>query len=320
MARHFDAYCLLDFSARSSPSPAKPCADALWLGCVSGAGKAAVSYHRTRAAAMAAWSEWVGNRVQRGRRVLCGFDFALGYPVGFAEALRVKHGWRSVWRELADRIKDDDRNSNNRFAVADEMNRRTGDESTPGPFWGGPAGAATPTLERTRSFDWPYVEGASWSLARLRVCESCCPTAQEVWKLSGAGSVGSQTLLGIAALRRALDTAAWAEHARVWPTQTGFADNVETLLGGRSEDPAVVIVEAYPSLLGDAVDALLDRHAGIRDAAQADAWCRWARAEDRAGRLGRWFAVPAGLSSAQQQACEREEGWIFGVPGPGDAA
>ena len=56
---------------------------------------------------------------------------------------------------------------------------------------------------------------------------------QEAWKLSGAGSVGGQALLGLAALERLRRHAV----AKVWPFQT---------LG---EARAHVLAEMYPSLI-----------------------------------------------------------------------
>ena len=69
--------------------------------------------------------------------------------------------------------------------------------------------------------------------ANLRHAESEVKRAQEVWKLSGAGSVGSQALTGIAALEGLRDHAG----AQVLP--------FETLGEGRSH----VLAEIYPSLI-----------------------------------------------------------------------
>jgi precorrin-8X/cobalt-precorrin-8 methylmutase len=51
---------------------------------------------------------WLADRLSdlaaRGRRVLCGFDFAFGYPAGFAARLAPRRpDWSGVWRALAAR-------------------------------------------------------------------------------------------------------------------------------------------------------------------------------------------------------------------------
>ncbi len=319
----FDAYSLLDFSARSSPSPVRPSADACWLGTLSSRQHFAATYFRTRAAAMAGWSAWVSRQIDAGHRVLAGFDFALGYPQGFAAAANLPPSsppWQAAWRFLAERIDDDDRNRNNRFRVASHINQQIAGNSTsnaPGPFWGGTPTrlADCPHLTTRRAFDWPCLAGNGTALHRLRRTDRRAPNAQELWKLAGIGSVGSQSLLGIAALARLLgfaDPAAadWAPLARIWPFQTGFALPPET----RDARPAVVLAEAFPSLLGEAVEQRMEQHGRIRDAAQVHAGCHWARQRDAQGRLAPCFAPPAGLSPDDLANCIREEGWILGSP------
>ncbi|MEM1446301.1 MAG: hypothetical protein AAGF84_09615 [Planctomycetota bacterium] len=313
----FDAYSLMDFSARSSPSPVKPTADACWLGTATRGGRVRAEYFRTRSEAMARWSAWVEQQVQQHRRVLAGFDFAFGYPQGFTEARtssRSRKPWRTTWTTLATEIEDDDTNRNNRFEVASQLNESIGTDRL-GPFWGGPPTmlANYRALHPKRRFDWPYDTKRNTALPRLRLTDQLAPNAQEAWKLAGIGSVGSQSLLGIAALGRLLgfgksSAASWATHAQIWPFQHGF-----TPPSSPADQPAVTLVEAFPSLLGDRVDARMNPHDNIRDAAQVDAWCRWARDQDRRGRLTKHFATPAQLTAEQAAACVAEEGWIFGV-------
>ncbi|MEM8782636.1 MAG: hypothetical protein AAGE65_07230 [Planctomycetota bacterium] len=313
----FDAYCLMDFSARSSPSPVRPSADACWLGACAPGERFAAAYFRTRAAAMAAWSAWVTRQVEAKRRVLAGFDFAFGYPAGFAAAAKLEPAaqpWRVVWQTLARHIEDDDRNRNNRFAVASRLNEQAAGRDA-GPFWGGPPTmlAGCRRLRPRRPFAWPYLAHNGTALPRLRLTDTRAKHAQEAWKLAGIGSVGSQSLLGIAALGRLLGwgdapPASWTPHAQVWPFQTGF--QAPATPPGR---PAVTLVEAFPSLLEEQTQRRLNRHGRIRDAAQVDAWCHWAKERDRVDRLDAGFAPPAGLTDTQRSACVAEEGWIFGL-------
>ena len=160
------------------------------------------------------------------RRLLCGFDFPFGYPEGTAIMLAGRDSWEAVWKRIAEVIEDHPNNWNNRFDAAADLNARfCGD----GPFWGNGLKRDIPGLPRKRpQFGW----GENLP-PRLRYAESAVPRAQEVWKLSGAGSVGGQALTGIATLQELrLRTG-----AQVWP--------FETLGEGRCH----VLAEIYPSLV-----------------------------------------------------------------------
>ena len=102
--RFFDAYLIIDWSAKGSPSPVKPTKDAIWVGemIVDDDGKADESserFFRTRASCI----DYVRNRllshVRAGKRVVIGFDFAYGYPAGFAEAVGIA-GTDPPWRRV----------------------------------------------------------------------------------------------------------------------------------------------------------------------------------------------------------------------------
>ncbi len=69
------------------------------------------------------------------RRLLCGFDFAFGYPEGTAWMLTGEYGWDAVWARVAQVIEDGPNNCNNRFEAAAELNEAFEGE---GPFWGRP--------------------------------------------------------------------------------------------------------------------------------------------------------------------------------------
>ena len=209
--------------------------------------------------------------------------------------------WRLVWNEIGGLVLDQANNRNNRAEVAASLNQRVAPQNQPGPFWGMKPTSAAARLALRRGFDWPYGEQG---LARLRLTEQRCPGTQEVWKLGGIGSVGGQTLLGIAGLAQLLREPGF-DGLRVWPFETGFS------VPGRS-DAAGVVAEVFPSLLREEVSRAVERGV-IRDQAQVRAWCRWARREDAAGRLAGFFAEPRGLTRSQQRACVREEGWVLGV-------
>src|SRR5215207_816453 len=104
----FDAYLAVDWSARRSPAPVKPTANAVWVGERVLAGDRALlssceSYFPTRHECLNHLRKRLLEHKGAGRRVFLGFDFAYGYPAGFAEACGLQGPepcWRLVWNEL----------------------------------------------------------------------------------------------------------------------------------------------------------------------------------------------------------------------------
>ena len=150
----FDTVIAVDWSGASVPSPRKPSADAIWIGVASPQGET-VSYHRTRADAEAHLNDLLAFELAAGRRVLAGFDFPMGYPAGFAARMTGEAWAPALWEWIESRIEDGPDNSNNRFQLAEAINR-----SFPGggPFWGRPA----PTR---------------WARPSARCLSACCSTA-----------------------------------------------------------------------------------------------------------------------------------------------
>jgi len=281
----FDAYLVVDWSAAARP---KTGSDSIWIHAV-GAGSPASFNPPTRAEAMAHIEARLDPLVERGLRVFVGFDFAFGYPSGLASALSLKGDpWRATWKLLAQEIEDDDHNRNNRFAVAGELNRRI--SGGRGPFWGCPASAESPTLGSRR------LDADQAGLAALRECDRRSPVPpQSALKLFTAGSVGSQSLTGIARLAHLRFKSPIGRHCRVWPFETGWAPPTEA---------PVVLAEVFPSLL-----EVRPRDGEVRDAAQVRTLAQWLQARDRAGELAELFRGPG----VAMDAAEREEGWILGV-------
>lgn len=264
-----DRVIIVDWSGRSSPSPPRETKDAIWIGMIE-AGQERQAYFRTRAAAM----DWLMAHLAEGGRQLIGFDFPMGYPAGLARRLtgrddaRALHGW------LSGQIKDAPDNANNRFTVAARINQGLGGS---GPFWGRPKSAEVPGLPRLKTVDY-----LALGLAERRRVEIENPPAKPVWQLMGAGSVGSQALLGIPVV----DRLARATGAAVWPF----------------EPPRdLLLAEVYPSLLAAHV-----RRSGdpIPDRAQVRLLARALFGLSRKGRLGPLLDTPPVAA---------EEGWILGA-------
>lgn len=285
MPNLFDAYLVIDWSAASRPKTGR---DSIWIHAI-GAGSPTSLNPPTRSQAMAHIEARLERLADRGLRTLAGFDFSFGYPAGTARALGLAgKPWKATWRLLASEMQDDDRNRNNRFAVAGELNRRI--SGGRGPFWGCPASAESSWLG-------PRLADADQAgLSALRECDRRSPARpQSAFKLFTAGSVGSQSLTGIARLAHLRFKSPIGRHCRVWPFETGWAPPT---------DAPVVLAEVFPSLL-----SVRPRDDEVRDAAQVRTLAHWLQARDRSGELADLFRGPGDA----MEAAEREEGWIFGV-------
>jgi hypothetical protein len=289
----FDRVAVVDWSAASAPSPARPSADAIWIGVArADGGTEAPTYHRTRAAAGAALAAMVEAALAAGERLLIGADFPFGWPRGLAPALTGRARALALWDRLAARIEDGADNRNNRFEVAAAINARF---PGVGPFWGRPSGLALPGLPERGS------DRHGHGLPERRAVEARVPSAQPCWKLYTTGSVGSQALTGVPALARL--RAAFPGRVAVWPFEPW-------------EDAPVALAEVYPSLLAAevaevcATDPTVPRDGRgrpIRDAAQVRVLA------GALARLSAAGALEAALSPPAEAATLAEEGWILGV-------
>jgi len=272
----FDRIAVVDWSASSTLRP-KPQADAIWIGVASAAG-VATSYHPSRYAAEQALVALIQQTRQAGENLLLGFDFAMGYPAGFAPQLTGQPQARAVWRWLESQITDSPTQANNRFAVADAINRHFGGK---GPFWGHPQGQSFAHLSPRKDVDY-----AALGFAERRHVELVVPRAQPVWKLFTTGAVGGQSLMGLPMIHRLSHT----HGAAVWPFDA----------------PAdVTVAEVYPSLLAPAVAKALAQ-GGIKDEVQVRllAQSLWRLGQD--GQL-------EGLLAEAPNEMRAEEGWILGA-------
>lgn len=264
----FDRIAILDWSAANQPRRGK---DSIWLGL---AGQPPENLP-TRAAALARLQALVAETLAQGQRLLIGADFAFGYPSGFARALTGQTGALAIWDWLDARLTDDDRNRSNRFAVA-----ATANAALPGlgPFWFNPTREALPDLPHKGNDRL----GHGWPEHRL--CDARAKGAQSVWKLGGAGAVGSQSVTGLPRLNQLRRRFPGA--ISVWPF----------------EDPTtpVILAEVFPSILAPRVAIT---RGIVRDAAQVMLLSRALAAQPSLAPLLTHAADPA----------IADEGWILGL-------
>ena len=279
-ALRFDRVIVVDWSAANLPTSATNKANAIWVGCHDAEG-GAEWHHRTRAAAEAQVTTLIETARADGLRLLVGFDFAMGYPAGFAQRLTGTATAQAVWRWLADTISDGPDNRNNRFAVAAQINALF--PEGPGPFWSHPTGQQWPGLPYRRV----GIDYAVLGLSEIRAAEAAVPRAKSPWMLFNPGSVGSQSLLGLAMIHRLCQMPGVA----VWPFEA-------------TQDVPVVIAEVYPSLLAADV-AMLENADGLpADQAQVRLLSRALYALSRAQSLAPLLNAPP---------IAAEEGWILGA-------
>lgn len=274
----FDRVIVADWSAANLPTSPTNRANAVWIGCHDAEG-GAEWHHRTRASAEAQLVTLIETARASGQRLLIGFDFAMGYPAGFAARLTGEARAETVWRWLAEAITDIE-NRNNRFEVATRINAAF--PEGPGPFWSHPTGQSWPGLPFRRA----GIDYAALGLSETRAAEAAVPRAKSPWMLFNPGSVGSQSLLGLPMIHRLSQLADVA----VWP----FA----------IPDAPVVLAEVYPSLLAGPVAILANGEGLTADQAQVRLLSRALYRLARADRLAPLFETPQAAA---------EEGWILGA-------
>ncbi len=268
----FDTLIVVDWSGGNDRG-ATPKADAIWACVARGGVTETPVYLRNRQLAEA----WIADTLQieraAGRRVMVGFDFPFGYPRGFARAVAGTDDPLALWDWLADRIEDAPK-ANNRFDVAGAINLTLGGN---GPFWGNGLKREIDGLPRTKAgYENPF--------AQRRQAEERARGAFSVWQLSGAGSVGSQALMGLPVLARLRQQ--FGGDLAVWPFQP--------------LDAGIALVEVWPSLIAPEIAARVQPDE-IKDAAQVRVLAQ-ALSALSADQLARMLADG-----------DREEGWIFGL-------
>jgi precorrin-8X/cobalt-precorrin-8 methylmutase len=290
----FDGYLMVDWSAAATPRTG---VDSIWYALVEqDDGLAVLDNPPTRAAARHAIRDICHDYVRSGRRLLAGFDFPNGYPRGTAGCAGLDGmPWRALWDHLAAEIEEGEKNANNRFAVAADLNRCM--SGRPFPFWGCSSRMESEILGRKKTREF-HDDG----VPEFRLVERTAKGAKSCWQLLGAGSVGGQVLTGIPVQHALRTDPEFGDAVTVWPFETGL----RAPDGGDSW--RIVIAEIYPSLFPVAV-----RDDAVKDAVQVETVARALADWDGEGALSRHFAGPDTLTTEERCIIEREEGWILGA-------
>ncbi|WP_411286446.1 cobalamin biosynthesis protein CbiG [Phenylobacterium sp.] len=298
MPRLFSAYVIVDWSAAAKPTTG---ADSVWIGVLKRDVRFRMAFESfnppTRAEAEARLNLILDDLKKRSERALVGFDFPLGFPRGFAEALKLngEQPWRAAWDQVDKMVKDKPNNLNNRFGVASEINRRI--TGGPFPFWGCPPKDTLTTLQPKKT----RPHGPD-DLPEFRHAELAAKGAASIWKTYYNGSVGGQAILGIPVARRLRQ--ARGEAVKAWPFETGFKALTEADLAGVD----VVLAEVYPSLIKP-----LGAAGEVKDLMQVRTLAEHFARLDEANKLGALFAPAKDMAADVVLDAEREEGWILGA-------
>jgi hypothetical protein len=298
VARLFNAYVMVDWSAAAKPATG---ADSIWIGVLKRDVRFRFAFEShnpsTRKQAETLISQILDDRAKHRERTLLGFDFAFGFPRGLAAGLKLPgdEPWRAMWTQIDKMVTDKADNTNNRFGVASEINRRL--TGGPFPFWGCPPRDTLTTLQPKRARD----HGPD-DLPEFRHAEEAAKGAASVWKMYYNGSVGGQTILGIPVARRLAQ--ARGERAKIWPFETGWKELRESDLDGVE----VVMAEIWPSLIKPAPVA-----GEVKDLTQVRAMCEHLGRLDEQGKLGALFGPDKAISPQVLHDAQTEEGWILGA-------
>lgn len=302
MARLFESYVMVDWSAASKPATG---ADSIWIGALTPDSRLKLSFKAsnppTRAKAMEELTELLTRCLKRGDRVLVGVDFPLGFPAGTSAALKLKgeEPGKALRDFLLKEMKDKPDNSNNRFALAARMNRLISDG--PFPFWGCSKKDELTTLSVKKTREHGPKDIAEFRIVEDKALDAKKARPQPVWKIAYAGAIGGQAMTGIPAIERLREK---FPALKVWPFDMPLAKlDAEGLA-----DTRVVVAEVLTTL-----NATNQQSSEIRDEAQVRSICEALAERDASGKLAAMFAGEAKLTDAQKAKVTSEEGWILGV-------
>jgi len=295
VARLFNAYVIVDWTAAAKPGSGP---DSVLIGVLKRDVRFRLAFEAfvlpTRAEAEKRLVVILDDLKKRGERAFVGFDFPLGFPRGLASALKLTgEPWLAVWDYLDKMVKDKADNTNNRFGVGAETNRRT--TGGPFPFWGCPPRDTLTTLQPKRAHE--HGEG---DLPEFRRADQAV-NGPSIWKLYYAGASGPQAILGIPLVRRL--KRARGEAMKVWPFETGWNAMGEADLAGVELLAAEVMLGLVPTSPAPGEG---------KEQAQARGLAERIARLDEAGKLGQAFAAPKGVGEDEVHA-SLEEGWILNL-------
>ena len=284
----FDRIAVVDWSARSTPSPKTPVKDAIYICHSANVEIKNTEYFRTRLHALNFIEKLIENSLIHQERIFIGFDFAFGYPASFSKGVTFSSNPFSIWEYLNHEVIDGEDNSNNRFEVAQGLNSKF---DGLGPFWGCPQNLYLDGLPHKGN------DRSSHGLSEFRLCEKYARSAHSVWKLFTTGAVGSQSLMGIPCLQKLREK--FKKKLCVWPFDQEF------------NSAQVVLGEVYPSLFKFPSDIEIKAEAKAFCHDIIDAYQTYRTVENLINLNREGVLLSSPPSKFEEQILE--EGWIVGL-------
>ncbi len=274
----FSRILAIDFSAASVPTRGE---NSIWTGLGELDGPIRTSNLATRSEL----SRLIERQATREGRTLVVIDVALGWPSGMAKALGVS-GRSGLVGLLSELLMDDERNRNNRFEVANELNRR----SHAALFWGHPATQRYAHLAMTKKVP-SALDPRPFSAMRI-IEHHVGGVIKSPVQLCGVGAVGSQSLMAQFLFERLRERGV---DISIWPFEPPTSK--------------VVVAEYFFSLLEWRHEA-----GAVKDQRQVRAAVKWARRQLRESEPLSGEVLFHKLSSHEQHVVQSEEGWLMGWP------
>jgi molybdopterin molybdotransferase len=266
----FDRVLIVDWSGGNDRGPS-PKADAIWAAF----DDTPAVYFRHRQALERWLNAALEAELDAGHRVFLGFDFPFGLPTGMAKPITGQDDPFAFWNWVTKRVEDTPKR-NNRFDVGAEANRNF---EGIGPFWGNGLARDIDDLPRKG-------RSRTAQVTERRLAEANAKGAFPVWQLAGAGSVGSQMIMGLPVLQRL--RLKFGENISIWP----FEDR----------DTPLKVVEVWPSLTVQSPPP----EGKVKDAWQVESVAR------QIASLSPIIQYDL-LYEDIPDAARAKEGWIFGL-------
>ncbi len=258
------------------------------------------------------------------KKTLIGFDFGFGYPhQAYGTEEKTLGGcWKCLWEKLTSLYSEDDQEIDNKgrphYKLVDQWN-----SGKKGLFFWGKPNNIKGSLDNVKTVECDAKarrEDAKVDNFRITDKRVRWSGVKSLWQLYGAGSVGSQTLLGIPyveELRRC-----FGEKVRVWPFETNFGKNLKgfNILICEVHFAAIGRVQERIARKTDALECQSENHqipkGYPKDRIQVEEMCRFFAEEDKDGSLLQKFLKVdcSCVSKDDRIKAQTKEGWILGAP------
>ena len=303
----FERFIFADWSSSSKSSNTGE--NSIWIGsCTRENIEVSVTNPPTRTEALSYLKEKIAEN-SRGKTLL-GFDFGFGYPEKAYNIDMIGKDWKSLWQSFHGAFyKGDYKESkeNFRFHLAKKWNDDHGLC-----FWGEPN---TKKGKKPIGLEKDKVREIMKRMGEFRITDKRASWSgvKSLWQLYGAGSVGSQSLMGIPYAWEIRDYLIKnGVPTKVWPFETNFGEDLKNF--------DVLICEVHFAAIARVGANIANRIETspdeVKDKAQVEEMCRFFAEEDEDENfLQKFLKVDCSCVSEDDRIkAQTKEGWILGAP------